>query len=82
MNENSSQIIKELSEDEEIKNLSELDNDVPLKSRKIYHSKRAIYLQQTLPLAEQILTLTTQDLHKKNLHHFWVSMTIILSLAI
>ena len=27
MNENSSQTIKELSEDKEIKNLSELDND-------------------------------------------------------
>ena len=82
MNENSSQTIKELSEDQEIKNSSELDNDSVSQNEEDLSSRRAIYLQQTLPLAEQILILTTQDSHKKNLHHFWVSMTITLSLSI
>jgi len=82
MNENSSQTIKELSEDKEIKNSSELDMIQHPKMRKIYHSKRAIFPQQMLPLAEQIQILRTQDSHKKNLHHFWVSMTITLSLVI
>ena len=82
MNENSSQTIKELSEDKEIKNSSELDKDSASQNEKIYHSRRAIYLQQILHLAEQMQILTTQDSHKKNLHHFWVSMTITSSLAI
>ena len=41
MNENSSQTIKELSEDQEIKNSTEL-NDSTFKMRKIYHSRNDI----------------------------------------
>ena len=70
MNENSSQTIKELSEDQEIKNSTELDNDSTSQNEEDLSFEKSDILQQTLPLAEQILILTTQDSHKKNLHHF------------
>ena len=70
MNENSSQTIKELSEDQESKNSSELDNDAASDVEDDLSFKKSDILQQNLPLAEQILILTMQDSHKKNLHHF------------
>ena len=60
MNENSSQTIKELSEDKEIENLSELDNDIPSADSS----------------TSRVKILKMQDSHKKNLHHYWVNMTI------
>ena len=82
MNENSSQTIKELSEDQEIKNSSELDKDSASQNEEDLSFEKS-----DIPSADSSSSRTntdfdTQDSHKKNLHHFWASMTIISSLAI
>ena len=82
MNENSSQTIKELSEDKEIKNSSELDNDSASQNEEDLSFEKNDIPSADSSSSRTNTDLTTQDSHKKNLHHFWVSMTITLSLAI
>ena len=83
MNENSSQTIKELSEDKEIKNSSELNNDSTS-----FNEEELSFEKNDIPSADSSSSRTNADFdnagftHKKNLHHFWVSMTITLNLAI
>jgi len=83
MNENSSQTIKELSEDQEIKNSSELDNDAASQNKEDLSFEKS-----DIPSADSSSSRTTnadlimRDSHKKNLHHFWVNMIITLNLVI
>ena len=69
MNENPSQTIKELSEDNEIKNLSELEND------SVPQNEEDSFEKVDIPSADSSSSRTDKDLimqasHKKNLHHF------------
>ena len=82
MNENSSQTIKEISEDQEIKNSSDLDNDSLSQNEEDLSFENNDIPSADSSLAEKIRILTTQDSHKKNLHHFWDSMTTTLNLVI
>ena len=82
MNENSSQIIKELSEDQEIKNSSELDNDTATQIEEDLSFEKS-----DIPSADSSSSRTNTDFDnagftQENSHHFWVSMTIISNLAI
>ena len=82
MNENSSQTIKELSEDKEIKNSSELDNDSASQNEEDLSFEKSDIPSADSSSSRTNTILTMQDSHKKNLHHFWVNMTITLSLVI
>jgi len=68
--------------DQEIKNSTELDNNSTSQNEEDLSFEKSDIPSADSSSSRTIRTLTTQGSHKKNLHHFWVSMTIILSLAI
>ena len=80
MSENSSQTLKELPDDKEIKNSSELDKNSGSSKQEDLSYKMRRFLQQILPQVETMI-LIMQDLLKKNLHHYSESMIIILNLV-
>ena len=69
MSENSSQTVKEILNDKEINNSSELDKNSGSSKQEDLSYKMRRFLQQILPQVETMI-LIMQDLLKKNLHHY------------